>query len=88
MNIKHHSKIKQKDFGSDVSSGSELWDGGSDGFEGDDDSDSECFDEMLAHENNLTKAFWLPQEPYLYVITLGNHNICYDYEKAISRATG
>jgi len=30
----------------------------------------------------------LPQEPYLWVITLGNHEIDYDYDAAMLRATG
>jgi hypothetical protein len=43
---------------------------------------------MLNHENHITRQYWLPQEPYLWVISLGNHEIDFDYDAAMLRATG
>lgn len=62
---------KKEVHSSDETSGEEIWEDGSDGFAGDDSNDSENFAEMVSHENDLTKKYWIPTEPHLYVLSLG-----------------
>ena len=57
---------------SDHTSGEEVWADGSDGFNEDDSDDSENYSDMLAHENALTKRYWIPSDNHLFVLTLGD----------------
>lgn len=59
QDISQYKQPQKKEEESDLSSGEELWEEGSEGFE-DDSEDSEGFGDILNHENNITKNIWLP----------------------------
>jgi len=83
------NRKKEKHFETGEESSDELYgENGSEDFDTNSEDSAENFKEMLLHENKLTKQYWLPQEPSMYVLAVGNVRVDYDFEQAIDRATG
>lgn len=83
------NRKKEKHFETGEESSDELYgENGSEDFDTNSEDSAENFKEMLMHENKFTKQYWLPQEPSMYVLAVGNTRVDYDFEQAIDRATG
>jgi hypothetical protein len=52
---------------------------GSEDFDTNSEDSAENFKEMLMYENMLTKRYWLPQEPQMFVLAIGSTKIDYDF---------
>lgn len=74
--------MKKDDKAADIAgdSSEELYgENGSEDFDTNSEDSAENFKEMLMHENKLTKQYWFPQEPQMFVLSIGSTRIDYDF---------